>query len=197
MTDAIGIPRTVPDAAFRGRIAAARDNGRKAKLAGAPVRSPYNRASLFFGNVRGAMNGSQPTYEFGPFALDADKRLLLRDGVPVPLAPKALETLLALIEYRDRVVSKDELLQRIWGDTVVEEGGLTRNISILRKALGEKPDEHQYTVTVPDGDISSSRMCTSGREAHNRSTLKVKPRPGRVSTGGCPVGPPRVGRRFS
>jgi TolB-like protein/DNA-binding winged helix-turn-helix (wHTH) protein len=95
------------------------------------------------------MNRSQSTYEFGPFALDADKRLLLRDGVPAPLAPKALETLLALIEYRDRVVSKDELLQRIWGDTVVEEGGLTRNISILRKALGEKPDEHQYIVTVP------------------------------------------------
>jgi TolB-like protein/DNA-binding winged helix-turn-helix (wHTH) protein len=95
------------------------------------------------------MNGSQPTYEFGSFALDADKRLLVRDGVPVPLAPKALETLLALIEYRDRVVTKDELLQRIWGDTVVEEGGLTRNISILRKALGEKPDDHQYIVTVP------------------------------------------------
>jgi TolB-like protein/DNA-binding winged helix-turn-helix (wHTH) protein len=95
------------------------------------------------------MNGSQPTYEFGPFALDADKRLLLRDGVPVPLAPKALETLLALIEYRDRVVSKDELLQRIWGGTVVEEGGLTRNISILRKALGEKPDDHHYVVTLP------------------------------------------------
>jgi TolB-like protein/DNA-binding winged helix-turn-helix (wHTH) protein len=95
------------------------------------------------------MNGSQPTYEFGPFALNADKRLLLRDGVPLPLAPKALETLLALIEYRDGVVSKDELLQRIWGDTVVEEGGLARNISILRKALGEKPDEHRYIVTVP------------------------------------------------
>ena len=59
------------------------------------------------------------------------------------LAPKALETLLVLIEHRDRVLTKDELLQRIWGDTVVEEGGLTRNISILRKALGEKPEDHQ------------------------------------------------------
>ena len=95
------------------------------------------------------MNGSQPTYEFGPFALDVDKRLLLRDGVPAPLAPKAFETLLALLEYRDRVVTKDDLLLRIWGDTVVEEGGLTRNISILRKALGERPDDHHYIVTVP------------------------------------------------
>ena len=65
------------------------------------------------------------------------------------LAPKALETLLALVEQPGRVITKDELLQRIWGDTVVEEGGLTRNISILRKALGEKPDDHQYIVTVP------------------------------------------------
>ena len=46
------------------------------------------------------MKGSQPTYEFGPFGLDVDKRLLRRDGYPVPLAPKALETLLALIECR-------------------------------------------------------------------------------------------------
>ena len=95
------------------------------------------------------MKGSQPTYEFGPFRLDGGKRLLLLDREPVALAPKALETLLVLIEYRDRVLTKDELLQRIWGDTAVEEGGLTRNISILRKALGEKPEDHQYILTVP------------------------------------------------
>jgi TolB-like protein/DNA-binding winged helix-turn-helix (wHTH) protein/Tfp pilus assembly protein PilF len=95
------------------------------------------------------MNGSKPAYKFGSFHLDVDKRLLLRDGEPVALAPKALETLIALIENRDRVSTKDELLQGIWGDTVVEEGGLTRNISILRKTLGEKPDDHQYITTVP------------------------------------------------
>ena len=95
------------------------------------------------------MNRSQATFEFGPFRLNADRRLLLRDGEPVALAPKALETLLALVEQPGRVITKDELLQRIWGDAVVEEGGLTRNISILRKALGEKPDDHQYIVTVP------------------------------------------------
>jgi TolB-like protein/DNA-binding winged helix-turn-helix (wHTH) protein len=67
----------------------------------------------------------------------------------VALSPKAFETLLALVEQPGRVITKDELLSRIWGDTVVEEGGLTRNISILRKALGEKPDDHRYIVTVP------------------------------------------------
>ena len=99
--------------------------------------------------LRAAMNGSQATFEFGPFLLNADRKLLLRDGEPVALAPKALETLLAFVEQPGRVITKDELLQRIWGDTVVEEGGLARNISILRKVLGEKPNEHQYIVTVP------------------------------------------------
>lgn len=95
------------------------------------------------------MNEPQPTYEFGPFRLHASKKLLWRDGEPVPLAPKVLDTLLVLIQHRDRVVTKDELLERVWGRTVVEEGGLARNISVLRKALGEKPDEHAYIVTVP------------------------------------------------
>ena len=92
---------------------------------------------------------TQPSYEFGPFSLDAGKRLLLRDGEPVPLAPKVLETLLALVENRERVLTKDELLRQVWGETIVEEGGLTRNISVLRKILGEKPDDHQYIVTMP------------------------------------------------
>ena len=88
-------------------------------------------------------------YEFGSFFLDVNKRRLLRNGEPLPLAPKVLETLLVLIDNRERALTKDELLKQIWGDTVVEEGGLTRNISILRKTLGEKPDEHQYVITLP------------------------------------------------
>jgi TolB-like protein/DNA-binding winged helix-turn-helix (wHTH) protein/tetratricopeptide (TPR) repeat protein len=91
----------------------------------------------------------KPAFEFGPFSLDPDKRLLLRNGRAVPLAPKVLETLLVLVENRDRVLSKDELLDQVWGGASVEEGGLTRNVSILRKTLGEKPDDHQFIVTVP------------------------------------------------
>ena len=70
------------------------------------------------------MGDPRSTYRFGPFSLQVDRRRLLRDGELVALSPKALETLLALVEQRDRVLTKDELLQRIWGDTVVEEGGL-------------------------------------------------------------------------
>ena len=115
---------------------------------------------------------SQPSYEFGPFSLNAGKRLLLRNGEPVPLAPKVLETLLALIENRERVVTKDELLKQVWGDTIVEEGGLTRNVSVLRKILGEKPDDHQYVVTVPArgyrfvADVRERRPDDEGSGAH-------------------------------
>lgn len=95
------------------------------------------------------MTEPQPIYQFGPFSLDPNKRLLWRDAEPLLVAPKVLDTLLVLIEHRARVVGKDELLEQVWGRTVVEEGGLARNISVLRKALGEKPDDHTYIVTVP------------------------------------------------
>src|SRR5918911_127914 len=88
-------------------------------------------------------------YEFGPFRIDAAKRLLLREGEALALTPKAFDTLLALVERAGQLVTKDELMSRLWPDTFVEEGSLTRNISALRKALGEHPREHRYIVTVP------------------------------------------------
>lgn len=88
-------------------------------------------------------------YEFEPFSVDASRRRLLRDGCAVPLKPKVFETLLALLENSGRVVEKDELMRRVWPDTVVEENNLTQNISAIRKALGERRDEHRYVVTIP------------------------------------------------
>src|SRR5262249_41956173 len=88
-------------------------------------------------------------YEFAPFLIDNRKHVLLRDGAPVSLTPKAFETLLALIEARGQVVEKDELMRRIWPDTIVEENNVAQCVSALRKALGEDPHEHRYIVTVP------------------------------------------------
>jgi Tol biopolymer transport system component/DNA-binding winged helix-turn-helix (wHTH) protein len=88
-------------------------------------------------------------YEFGVFRIDVNKRLLLKDGETVPLTPKAFDTLLLLVENSGQLVSKDALMSRLWPDTVVEEGSLTRNVYVLRKALGEAPQEHKYIVTVP------------------------------------------------
>src|SRR5438309_1983410 len=88
-------------------------------------------------------------YEFGPFRLDPHKRLLFRGQEVIKLAPKFLDTLLALVERHGEVLEKDELMKRLWPDSYVEEGNLTLNISNLRKALGEKPQQHEYIVTVP------------------------------------------------
>jgi Tol biopolymer transport system component/DNA-binding winged helix-turn-helix (wHTH) protein len=88
-------------------------------------------------------------YDFGPFSLDVKKRRLLKDGQAIPVTSKNFETLLALIENSDRVVEKDELLKRVWPDTVVEERNLAVSISTLRKVLGETPDAPEYIVTVP------------------------------------------------
>ncbi|MGE3436149.1 MAG: tetratricopeptide repeat protein [Blastocatellales bacterium] len=88
-------------------------------------------------------------YEFGRFRLDATRRLLLCEGEPAPLTPKVFDTLLALVRNRDRVMGKDELMREVWSEAVVEEGGLARNISMLRRALGENLAERRYIVTVP------------------------------------------------
>ncbi|HMV85048.1 MAG TPA: winged helix-turn-helix domain-containing protein [Blastocatellia bacterium] len=88
-------------------------------------------------------------YGFGPFVADTTKCVLLRNGETVPLSLKAFEILLLLIERRGQVVEKDEILKRVWPNTVVEENNLARNISTLRKALDEHPNEHQYILTVP------------------------------------------------
>src|SRR4029078_10849747 len=67
----------------------------------------------------------------------------------IQLAPKVFETLLVLIENHHVMLDKDYLLKRIWPDAFVEEGSLARNISILRRALGESPDDQRYIQTIP------------------------------------------------
>jgi TolB-like protein/DNA-binding winged helix-turn-helix (wHTH) protein/Flp pilus assembly protein TadD len=87
-------------------------------------------------------------YEFDSFRLDPAEHLLLRDGEPVPLEPKVFETLLVLIRH-GRLVGKEELMQAVWPDSFVEESNLTRNISVLRKALYRNDGGPQYIETVP------------------------------------------------
>jgi len=92
---------------------------------------------------------TQPCYEFGPFRLYPEEQLLLRDGAPVALQRKAFDTLLLLVEERGRLIEKEEFLRRVWAGTFVEEGSLTVNISLLRKALGAGRDGGGYIQTVP------------------------------------------------
>ena len=88
-------------------------------------------------------------YEFGPFRVDPVNHVLLRGGEAVSLKPKVFDTLLVLVENRSRVLDKDELLSRLWPDTIVEESNLTQNVYLLRKALGEESEAGEYIQTMP------------------------------------------------
>ncbi len=88
-------------------------------------------------------------YEFGEFRLDPAGHLLFRDGERLPLTPKAVDTLLVLVENTGNLVEKDDLLKKVWPDTFVEEGSLTRNISVLRDALSKGRDGRTYIETIP------------------------------------------------
>ncbi|HTS36723.1 MAG TPA: winged helix-turn-helix domain-containing protein [Candidatus Solibacter sp.] len=88
-------------------------------------------------------------YEFGPFQLDASRRVVSRSGETLALTSKSFETLLLLLRNRERVLLKDEMMKALWPDTFVEEVNLAQNISALRKALGESPGENRYIATIP------------------------------------------------
>src|SRR5499427_10885327 len=90
----------------------------------------------------------RPFYEFGPFRLDATGRRLFRGTEPVPLPPKAVDTLLVLVENAGTVVDKELLLKRVWQGAFVEEGSLTRAISVLRKALSNEKDGQEFIATI-------------------------------------------------
>jgi len=88
-------------------------------------------------------------YGFDEFRIDTQKRRLGREGEVIPLTSKAFDLLLALVESGGREVSKDELMQRVWPDQIVEDANLTVTMSHLRKALGERANEHRFIVTIP------------------------------------------------
>jgi DNA-binding winged helix-turn-helix (wHTH) protein/tetratricopeptide (TPR) repeat protein len=88
-------------------------------------------------------------YEFGPFRVEAARERLFRAGEAIPLTPKTFQILLVLLRRGNEVVMKDDLMETVWPDTFVEEANLSRNIFMLRKALGETAQDHLYIVTVP------------------------------------------------
>jgi DNA-binding winged helix-turn-helix (wHTH) protein len=92
---------------------------------------------------------AEELYEFGPFRVDPGRETLLKAGVAVPLTPKTFQILLVLVRHGQEIVTKDDLMKSVWPDTFVEEANLSRNIFMLRKALGETAQDHRYIVTVP------------------------------------------------
>jgi DNA-binding winged helix-turn-helix (wHTH) protein len=112
------------------------------------------------------------SYRFGQFVLDPGRRTLARADSPVSLTPKAFDVLLFLAQNPNRLVTKEELLQAVWGDSFVEEGNLTQYISHLRKALGGNSEDTRLIVTIARRDTSSRRMSPWP----TRQTPQNKPR---------------------
>ena len=88
-------------------------------------------------------------YSFEGFVVDSNKRVLLRDGQPIQLTAKVFDLLLALVESRGREIGKEELMERVWENQIVEDANLTVTMANLRKALGEKASDHRFIVTIP------------------------------------------------
>jgi Tol biopolymer transport system component/DNA-binding winged helix-turn-helix (wHTH) protein len=88
-------------------------------------------------------------YGFGDFRLDATAKVLMRNGQAVRLTPKAIETLIVLASHPDQVLTKNELIEAIWKDRIVDEANLLQNIAVVRKSLGRKPGEPGYIETFP------------------------------------------------
>lgn len=92
---------------------------------------------------------SNQIFDFGSYRLDVRERLLLKDGAPVLLTPKAFEILCVLVLRAGHLVTNEELLAEVWRDSFVEESSIARNVYLLRKALGEEAEGQSYIQTVP------------------------------------------------
>jgi DNA-binding winged helix-turn-helix (wHTH) protein len=126
-------------------------------------------------------------YEFGRFRLDPSEHLLLCDGKGIPLTPKSLEILLVLVQSNGRLMSKEDLMQKVWPDSFVEEANLTVNISALRRALGDASDGEQYIETVPKRGY---RFVASVTEVREESQATQPLQPPKEENLAAPPGPP-------
>ena len=98
---------------------------------------------------KNGLSGRGNRYSFADIELDPANRNCSRDGVSLPISGKAFDILLAFVENPGRLLSKDELIERVWPGEFVEEGNLARNVSTLRKVLGDTEKQHRYILTVP------------------------------------------------
>lgn len=125
------------------------------------------------------MTPTNKRYSFGDFELDTERRLLFKSGEAIGLKPKAFDLLATLVENRDRVVSKNDLLDRVWENQFVEENNITVHIAALRKALGETKKDNRFILTVPGTGyqfVAPINEQTNGDiiiEHHKRQTITV------------------------
>jgi len=113
-------------------------------------------------------------YEFGDFRLEAEHLMLYRGGEEVPLTPKQVDTLLALVEKKGEIVSKDDLMSRLWGNAAIEESNLVQNIYVLRKTLGLTNDGQPVIETLRRrGYRFHGELKERGERSHERAALHL------------------------
>ena len=122
-------------------------------------------------------------FRFGEFELDLDRYELRRGGEAVKAEPRVLEVLNYLIERRDRVVPKEELLDTLWADVHVSDSALTTAIRDARRALSDSPTDPRWIRTI------------YGRGLNLGEPLITVPVGGRLSRPGLSSAPMRGGRR--
>ncbi|MFL6281947.1 MAG: transcriptional regulator, partial [Pyrinomonadaceae bacterium] len=116
------------------------------------------------------MNNPTPVFEFGSFVLNPPERLLLREGRPVEMPPKVFDLLLALVRARGHLLEKEELLRTVWEGSFVEEGNVNRQISTLRRILGDAAGSGGFIETVPKRGY---RFIAPVRQIHDGETVPL------------------------
>jgi len=112
---------------------------------------------------------------FGPFRIDLERRELMRDGARVQLGSRALDILCVLASANGDVVSKDELMTRVWSGLVVEENNIQVHISALRKALDDGKNGNSYLITVPGRGYRLIGLQTAAPDASSASVAAKNP----------------------
>src|SRR5215203_1145824 len=113
-------------------------------------------------------------FSFDEYELNSETRLLRKRGEIVSLNPKAFDLLLVLVENHEKILSKNELLDLVWPDQFVEENNLTVHVAALRKALGEKKDEHRFIVTLPGRGYTFVAEVRPSASAQNNGATNLE-----------------------
>ena len=120
-------------------------------------------------------NAPAVDYHFGPYRLDGRLRSLYKDGELVVLTPKAVDTLVALMERPGRVVEKDELLRAVWGEIVVGEDSLAQNVSTLRRVLGDDANRRSSGSLIVNCTKARGSFLTESRCMANPAKVATRP----------------------
>jgi TolB-like protein/DNA-binding winged helix-turn-helix (wHTH) protein/cytochrome c-type biogenesis protein CcmH/NrfG len=112
-------------------------------------------------------------YRFGSYLLDQRKRALSKDGSPIALTPKAFDVLLFLVQNPNRLITKEELFKAVWADSFVEEGNLTQNIFLLRKALAQNSEDSGLILTIPRKGYQFAADVAEQLESTDKAAIRT------------------------